>query len=148
MAGARRPSHGSSTGAPGFPTGLQDTRSQYDPATSGVNPATGAKYTKPSAVGSHPSNSYDQGGQVAGTHAPSNAQRPQMDNQATADSNTSGDKFARKGEDVGRKAQGVMAGVHVGSLRLYIYIVVFEDLDDFQDDLTLHRERESRYVEL
>ncbi|KAJ5204251.1 uncharacterized protein N7498_005130 [Penicillium cinerascens] len=112
MAGARRPSYGSSTGTPGFPTGLHDTQPQYDPATSGVNPATGAKYTKPSAVGSHPSNSYDQGGQIAGTHMPSNAPQPQMVNQATADSNASGDKFARKGEDFGRKAQGVMAGVH------------------------------------
>lgn len=121
MADARRPSSGSSTGAPGFPTGLQDTRSQYNPTTSGVNPATGAKYTKPSAVEHHPTNSYDQGGQISGTHVPGNAQRPPLEDQATVNSNASGDKFARKGEDVGRKAQGVMAGVHVGSLRLYIY---------------------------
>jgi hypothetical protein len=111
----RRPSYGSSTGAPGFPTGFQDTRTQYNPATSGYNPATGTGYQKPSATGSGPSNSYDQGTQ----HAPS-TQGTNMDNRATEDSKAPGDKYAQKGEEVGRKAHGVMAGIHVRSIRLYV----------------------------
>ncbi|KAJ6145529.1 hypothetical protein N7470_009424 [Penicillium chermesinum] len=57
-------SHGSSTGAPGIPTGLHDSRNDYNPATKGYNPATGANYSKPQeSLQSQPttsaSNSYD-----------------------------------------------------------------------------------------
>ncbi|KAJ5147517.1 hypothetical protein N7526_000869 [Penicillium atrosanguineum] len=119
----RRPSQGSSTGAPGFPTGLQDTQSQYNPAMTGVNPSTGAGYQKPPPVPARPSNSYDQGGYDAPTqqaydaptqHA-STAQHTNLDDRATAHTGTKvppSERYAQKGDDIGRKAQGVMAGVH------------------------------------
>ncbi|KAJ6120417.1 hypothetical protein N7523_004697 [Penicillium sp. IBT 18751x] len=108
----RRPSHGSSTGAPGFPTGSQDTRSQYDPVSTGVNPSTGAGYEKPPPIPSRPFNSYDQPGHVAPTQQASTAQRTNLNDRTTAHPDSTGDKYAQKGEDFGRKAQGVMAGVH------------------------------------
>ncbi|KAJ5331174.1 hypothetical protein N7476_000957 [Penicillium atrosanguineum] len=135
----RRPSQGSSTGAPGFPTGLQDTQSQYNPAMTGVNPSTGAGYQKPPPVPARPSNSYDQGGYDAPTqqaydaptqhayNAPtqhaydaptqhaSTAQHTNLDDRATAHTGTKvppSERYAQKGDDIGRKAQGVMAGVH------------------------------------
>lgn len=115
----RRPSYGSSTGAPGFPIGPQDKRSQYDPATTGVNPSTGAPYQKPPPVASHSSNSYDQQGYNAPTQHASTAPQTNLNDRATTHtgSNAPGDKYAQKGEDIGRKAQGVMAGVHVSFFR-------------------------------
>jgi len=141
-ASARRSSYGSSTGVPGFPTGSQDTRSQYNPATSGYNPSTGAGYEKPTTGGAYPSNSYNQNLQST----PGNAQSTNIGNQATLDSKGS-DRFAQKGEDVGRKAQGVMASVHVSSLRLYISGLL-GPWDSIRHILTLYREPENRYVEL
>lgn len=115
---------GSSTGAPGAPTGVQDTRSQYDPLRTGYNPSTGAGYSTASAGGPHqhhhqpasPSNSYDQ---TAGQddriqHAPSTAQRVKMEEEQEGDSTSSvASLFARKGEDVGRSVKGTIAGIHV-----------------------------------
>jgi hypothetical protein len=155
----RRPSSGSSTGAPGFPTGLQDTRSQYNPATSGVNPATGAGYQKHQAppVPERPSNSYDQGGYDAGTHT-QHAQYPQhasttqptgLENQTTAGSGTSSDKYAQKGENFGRKAHGVMAGIHVSIPRKYTCSAGPPSQHRYvRSDLTLNREPENHYGEL
>lgn len=117
-------SHGSSTGAPGDPLGLRDTRSSYDPATTGYNPATGAGYSKSSAGGPHqhhhqpasPPNGYDQ---TAGQddriqHAPSTVQRAKMEDEIAGGSNQS--RSARAGEDVGKGVKGVAASVHVGFL--------------------------------
>ncbi|KAJ5082173.1 hypothetical protein N7532_011216, partial [Penicillium argentinense] len=116
--------HGSSTGAPGIPTGLHATRAQYNPATAGYNPATGASYSKASAGGPHqshhqpasPSNSYDAAGQDDRIqHAPSTAQRVQMDEEEekiAGQKSRTGSKSANMGENVGKKAQGVIAGVH------------------------------------
>ena len=85
--------HGSSTGAPGIPTGLQDQRAQYDPTTTGVNPATGAAYSKST------SEHHD---------VPATKQTHEQDtNKAIHQS------VGEKGSDIGRKAQGVMASVHV-----------------------------------
>ncbi|CAI7644799.1 unnamed protein product [Penicillium pancosmium] len=106
--------HGSSTGAPGIPTGLQDQRAQYDPATTGVNPATGASYTKADKGAS--AKSFDAAaGDDRIQHAPSTAQRVQMEEQqekAARDRGSGGRQMGQMGEDAGRKAQGVMAGVH------------------------------------
>ncbi|KAJ5092044.1 hypothetical protein NUU61_006914 [Penicillium alfredii] len=119
--------HGSSTGAPGAPTGVQDTRAQYDPTSTGYNSATGAGYSTSSAGGPHhhhhepasPSNSYDltarQDDRIQ--HAPSTAQRAKMEDQAQGE--TKGDKVSGLGsrasqasEDVGRGAKGAAAGIH------------------------------------
>lgn len=120
---------GSSTGAPGAPLSTQDTRSQYDPATTGYNSATGAGYSTSSAGGPHhhhhqppsPPNDYDRGGQDDRIqYAPSTAQRVQMEDEAKTGSTASGQKdattgpwSARASEQAGRKAKGVMASVHV-----------------------------------
>lgn len=112
--------HGSSTGAPGIPTGVQDQRAQYDPNTTGVNPSTGAAYSKTRAGsyskpdrGPSPSNSYDTGaGDARMQHPPSTSERVRMEQQqekAVGDQSKGG----QAGQDLGRKAQGVMAGVHV-----------------------------------
>ena len=97
-------SHGSSTGSPGDPLGLRDTSSSYDPATSGYNSATGARYSK-----SSPSNSYDQ---MAGQddriqYAPSTIQRAQVEDE------TNQSRSERTSENVGKGARGVAASVHV-----------------------------------
>lgn len=109
---------GSSTGAPGMPTGLQDQHAQYDPATNGVNPATGASYTNSDKGAS--TKSFDvAAGDDRIQHAPSTAQQVQMEKQqekAARDRGSGGTQMGQMGqmgEDVGRKAQGVMAGVHV-----------------------------------
>ncbi|CAI7603870.1 unnamed protein product [Penicillium manginii] len=103
---------GSSTGAPGIPTGLQDQRAQYDPATTGVNPATGAPYTKSDKGASR--KSFDvAAGDDRIQHAPSTTQRVQMEEQQEkAARDRSSSSVGQMGKDVGRKAQGVMAGVH------------------------------------
>lgn len=94
---------GSSTGAPGLPTGTADQRAQYHPEQSGYNPATGSGYTKPAA-----SATYDSSGQDARIqHAPSTVQRGKPEDQGAES------RAARTGEDVGQKARGVVAGVHV-----------------------------------
>lgn len=116
---------GSSTEAPGLPVPMQDTRSHYDPATTGYNPATGASYSKPSAgkpkegtdKSNAPSNGYDR---LAGQddriqYAPSTVQRAEME-EAGATSKTdraSESRATRASENVGRKVKGVGASVHV-----------------------------------
>lgn len=91
---------GSSTGAPGFPTDTADQRAQYDPQRSGYNPATGSGYQKDTAGG--------YGGQDERIkHAPSTVQRGKEEDQGAES------RAARTGENVGQKAKGVVAGVHV-----------------------------------
>ncbi|KAJ5449937.1 uncharacterized protein N7458_006386 [Penicillium daleae] len=117
-------SQGSSTGAPGIPVPMQDTRSHYDPVTTGYNPATGAAYHKPSVdqpqEGSYnpnaPSNSYDQ---TAGQddriqYAPSTVQRPELEEAAaTSKTDRASESRARSAsEDVGKTVKGVGASVH------------------------------------
>lgn len=105
---------GSSTGAPGLPTGLHDTRSQYDAETKGYNPATGASYSRSSAGGPtqtrqrplspSPSRSDDRiVGDAPLPHTASTAQRAEMEDS----------RAARAGEGFGNKAKGVAASVHV-----------------------------------
>lgn len=104
---------GSSTGDPGLPTGLHDTRSQYD-STKGYNPATGASYSRSSAGGPtqtrqrplspSPSRSDDRiVGDAPLPHTASTAQRAEM-----GDSRAS-----RAGAGVGDQVKGVAASVHV-----------------------------------
>ncbi|KAJ5358809.1 uncharacterized protein N7496_011222 [Penicillium cataractarum] len=117
-------SQGSSTGAPGIPVPMQDTRSHYDPATTGYNPATGASYSKPSAGKPReetynqnaPSNSYDR---TAGQddriqYAPSTVQRAEMEEAAATSKmdRASESRATRASEDLGRKVKGVGASVH------------------------------------
>ena len=128
----RKPTvHGSSTGAPGAPTGLQDTRAEYDPQTTGYNSATGAGYTKTSAGGTHqshhqpdsPSNSYDRLGSQDERiqHAPSTVQRGQAEDEEAKFQKGSGSKTAAAGDDLGRGAKGIFAGIHVcGALTISV----------------------------
>lgn len=109
---------GSSTGAPGLPTGLRDPRSEYN-ATKGYNPATGASYSKSSAGGptqTHqrplspsPSRSEDRiVGDAPLPHTASTAQRADMQ-----DRSGRGSKAARVGGGFGNKVKGAAASVHV-----------------------------------
>ncbi|KAJ6184756.1 hypothetical protein N7519_006057 [Penicillium mononematosum] len=108
---------GSSTGAPGLPTGLRDTRSEYD-SSKGYNPATGASYSKSSAGGPtqtrqrplspSPSRSDDRTAKEAPLpHTASTAQRAEMD-----DRSASGSWAARAGGGFGDKVKGAAASVH------------------------------------
>ncbi|KAJ5250712.1 hypothetical protein N7489_001122 [Penicillium chrysogenum] len=87
---------GSSTGAPGLPTGLRDTQSQYD-SSKGYNPATGASYSKSSAGGPtqtrqrplspSPSRSDDRMVKEARLpHTASTAQRAEMEDRSASGS--------------------------------------------------------------
>ncbi|KAF3398056.1 hypothetical protein F1880_005775 [Penicillium rolfsii] len=119
-------SQGSSTGAPGIPVSMQDTRSHYDPATTGYNPATGASYSKekPALSQPHegtynpniPSNRNDQmATQDDRIHyAPNTVQRAETDEAAaTSKTNTSSSSRATTAtENLGRKVRGVGASVH------------------------------------
>jgi len=109
---------GSSTGAPGFPTGLRDTRSQYD-STKGINPATGASYSKSSAGGptqTHqrplsPSPSRSDDRIVPDEplpHTASTAQRAEIQ-----DRSGSGSRGSRAGDGFGKGVVGVAASIHV-----------------------------------
>ncbi|KAJ5180550.1 hypothetical protein N7492_003760 [Penicillium capsulatum] len=121
----RKPtSHGSSTGAPGAPIGIQDTRAEYDPQTTGYNSATGAGYSKSSAGGPHqshhqpdsPSNSYDRLGSQDERiqHAPSTAQRAQAEDEEARVSrgSKSGARTGQTGSDLGRGIRGIASGIH------------------------------------
>ncbi|KAJ5599939.1 hypothetical protein N7450_001006 [Penicillium hetheringtonii] len=107
--------HGSSTGAPGIPTGVQDQRAQYDPNTTGVNPSTGAAYSKTRAGsyskpdrGPSPSNSYDTGaGDARMQHPPSTSERVRMEQQqekAVGDQSKGG----QAGQDLGQSLRGAL----------------------------------------
>lgn len=109
----------SSTGAPGLPTGLRDTRSQYN-STKGVNPSTGATYSKSSGGGPtqtrqrplSPSPSRSDDRIVADEPLPytaSTAQRAEIQ-----DHSASGSRPARAGDKVGKGVVGVAATIHVG----------------------------------
>lgn len=118
-------SHGSSTGAPGAPTGLQDTRSEYDPQTMGYNSATGAGYSKASVEDPHqahnqppsPPSSYDRLGSQDERiqHAPSTVQRVQAEEEEAKLSKSSqkASRAAQTGNDLGRGIKDVAAGIHV-----------------------------------
>ncbi|CAG7948255.1 unnamed protein product [Penicillium nalgiovense] len=109
---------GSSTGAPGLPTGLRDTRSEYD-SSKGYNPATGASYSRSSAGGPtqtrqrplspSPSRSDDRMAKEAPLpHTASTAQRTEME-----DRSASGSWASRAGGGFGNKVKGAAASVHV-----------------------------------
>ncbi|KAJ5902262.1 hypothetical protein N7495_002790 [Penicillium taxi] len=87
------PSHGSSTGAPGIP-GKLDTRSQYDPATTGYNSATGSGYTSSSAGGPHHQHE----------------QRVYMENETAG--GLGEPKSTKVSNDVGKGVKGAAAGLH------------------------------------
>ncbi|KAJ5782382.1 hypothetical protein N7457_004156 [Penicillium paradoxum] len=108
---------GSSTGAPGRPTGLQDPRSQYD-TSKGYNPATGSSYSKSSGGGptqTHqrplspsPSRSDDRVvGDAPLPHTASTAQRAEMEDQSAT-----GSKASRMGEGAGKGVRGIAASIH------------------------------------
>ncbi|KAJ5356029.1 hypothetical protein N7517_010638 [Penicillium concentricum] len=108
---------GSSTGAPGLPTGVHDTQSQYD-KTKGYNPATGSSYSRSSAGGPtqtrqrplspSPSRSDDRIiGDAPLPNTASTAQRAEMEDTAASES-----KAARAGEGFGNKVKGAAASVH------------------------------------
>ncbi|KAJ5826002.1 hypothetical protein N7474_003140 [Penicillium riverlandense] len=121
---------GSSTGAPGDPSGLRDSRSQYDPSTTGYNSATGAGYSTLSAGGPHhhhhqpasPLNSYDQAASQDSRieHAPSTAQRVKMEEEAAQTKGSDSGKFGSDtqrranaaSEEFGRGVIGTTAGIH------------------------------------
>lgn len=105
---------GSSTGAPGLPTGLRDQRSHYD-TTKGVNPSTGASYSKSSAGGptqNHqrplsPSPARSDDRIVADEplpHTASTAQRAEIQDQS---------RGSRAGNGIGKGILGAAASVHV-----------------------------------
>lgn len=121
-------SQGSSTGAPGIPVATQDTRSHYDPTTTGYNPATGAAYSKALAGQSHQETSYQptttatpvgydrpDGQDDRIGYASSTVQRPEMEEAAaTSKMDTASESRAvRAAEDVGRKVKEAGATVHV-----------------------------------
>ncbi|CAI7619866.1 unnamed protein product [Penicillium bialowiezense] len=104
---------GSSTGAPGLPTGLRDQRSQYD-ASKGVNPSTGASYSKSSAGGPtqtrqqplSPSPAHSDDRIVADEplpHTASTAQRAEIQDHS---------RGSRAGDGIGKGIKGAAASVH------------------------------------
>ncbi|KAJ5663937.1 hypothetical protein N7507_004668 [Penicillium longicatenatum] len=108
---------GSSAGAPGIPTSMSDQRSQYDPATTGYNSATGAGY-KTAAGGSDqnyhrppsPTGSFDApAGDSRIQHAPSTAERVKMEKEMEKAQKGS---HGSRGEGLGKGIRGVAAGVH------------------------------------
>ncbi|KAJ6019547.1 hypothetical protein N7499_009489 [Penicillium canescens] len=82
---------GSSTGSPGIPTGMKDSRSDYDPATKGYNPATGSSYEKPTA------------------HRTERAAGQDQSSTTTGKSSMAGSKA---GDNLGRGVKGAAASVH------------------------------------
>jgi hypothetical protein len=92
---------GSSTGSPGFPTSMKDSRSDYNPATKGYNPATGASYEKPTAH-PHTANETEQAERAARQDQPSTTT---TDKSSMAGSNA--------GDNLGRGVMGAAASVHV-----------------------------------
>lgn len=112
---------GSSIGAPGVPTAMSDQRSQYDPATTGYNSATGAGY-KTAAGGSDqdyhrppsPTGSFDApAGDSRINHAPSTAERVKMEKEMEKAQKQHGSQTHSHGEGLGKGIRGVAAGVHV-----------------------------------
>lgn len=110
---------GSSTGAPGLPTGLRDQRSQYD-ASKGVNPSTGASYSKSSAGGPtqtrqqplSPSPAHSDDRIVADEplpHTASTAQRAEIQDHS---------RGSRAGDGIGKGIKGAAASVHVSLNRV------------------------------
>jgi hypothetical protein len=110
---------------------MQDTRSHYDPATTGYNPATGASYSKSKPATSQPhegtynpnapSNSYDQMATQDDRiqYAPSTVQRAETEEAAaTSKTDTASESRAtRASGDIGRKVKGIGASVHVSFVK-------------------------------
>ena len=111
---------GSSTGAQGFPTGLHDTRSDYD-TSKGYNSSTGASYSRASGGGPtqtrqrplspSPPRSDDRiVGDAPLPYTASTAQRAEMgDHAAHASHHHSG----QPGERFGERVREAFASVHV-----------------------------------
>ncbi|KAK9856652.1 hypothetical protein MYU51_000455 [Penicillium brevicompactum] len=104
---------GSSTGAPGLPTGLRDQRSQYD-TTKGVNPSTGATYSKSSAGGPTQNHQRPLSPSPARSddrivndeplpHTASTAQRAEIQDRS---------RGSRAGDGIGKGIVGAAASVH------------------------------------
>ncbi|KAJ5757661.1 uncharacterized protein N7511_006355 [Penicillium nucicola] len=88
---------GSSTGSAGIPTGLNDSRSTYDPSTKGYNPATGGSYEKPPVP---PRTNHAT--EHTGTY----------DQPATTTTDKSGMAGSKAGDNLGRGVMGAAASVH------------------------------------
>lgn len=110
---------GSSTGAQGIPTGLHDTRSDYD-ESKGYNSATGASYSRASAGGptqTHqrplsPSPRSDDRivGDAPLPYTASTAQRAEMGDRSAHGTHGS---HGRSGEKFGERVKEAFASVHV-----------------------------------
>ncbi|KAJ5729262.1 uncharacterized protein N7483_003770 [Penicillium malachiteum] len=109
---------GSSTGAPGVPTFLQDQRNQYDPATTRFNSSTGAGYKtggsksqEPSHRPITPTKGFDApAGDDRINHAPSTAERVQMEKEM--EKSQKAFRSNRASEDIGKGINGVAAKIH------------------------------------
>lgn len=100
---------GSSTGGAGGAPGVKDTRSHYDPRTTGYNPATGSGYQTGHSGGSYDPNSQDYRAEYASSTANKSA--------GTEDS-----KAGRAGDEFGKGIQNAYAGIHVSySPVIYMY---------------------------
>lgn len=119
---------GSSTGAPGVPSISRDQRNQYDPATTGYNPATGAGYKTSPASSSQtqeketeqeqehyrpitPTKGYDApAGDDRINHAPSTADRVKMEQEFEKAQKS---RSNRTSEHLGEGINGIAARIHV-----------------------------------
>ncbi|ODM17218.1 hypothetical protein SI65_07617 [Aspergillus cristatus] len=90
---------GSSTGSTGGAPGVKDTRSHYDPRTTGYNSATGSGYQTGHSGGSYDPNSQDYRAEYASSTANKSA--------GTEDS-----KAGRAGDEFGKGIQNAYAGIH------------------------------------
>lgn len=115
IAGGRN-AYGSSTGGAGGAPGVRDTRSQYDPSSTGYNPATGSGYAS-GGVGYQPSqsgSSYNPSSQdYRAEYASSTA------NKSAAPGTES--KAGRAGDDLGQGIKSAAAGIHVSFILRLLY---------------------------
>lgn len=108
MAGGQ--THGSSTGAAGSAPGLRDSRSQYDPRTTGYNPATGSGYSTVAG-------GYQDTQDNRAEHATSTTNK----NPASGTfGSMEGSPAGRKGEELGQGVRSTAAGIHVR----FFYVLV------------------------
>lgn len=127
------PTHGSSTGGAGSAPGVKDSRSQYDPSTTGYNPATGSGYASggsAAGAGAGAGAGY-QTGPSSGTHAdpssssqdyrgeyaPSTASKPGAGT-SSGETGSAQSGALRKGDQLGKGVSGAFAGIHVRPFRL------------------------------
>jgi hypothetical protein len=78
---------------------MKDSRSDYDPATKGYNPATGASYEKPTAY-LHTNNATERAERAARQDQPSTTDKSSM-------------AGSKAGDNLGRGVMGAAASVHV-----------------------------------